>query len=54
MNIARKSALETEYWTLVIKDSPLKYDVDIYERVMKECSSLAKLFTSITRTVKGE
>ena len=50
MNIARKSALETEYWLDVLRESCPKIDNKLLDKIALECEELIKIFTSITKT----
>lgn len=50
INIARKSALESEYWVKVLKE--LKLRKEGIEELQTEISELAKIFTSISKSSK--
>ena len=52
MNIALKEARETHYWLRLIRDSKIiKIET---ESLIKECSELVKILTSIVKTSQGK
>ena len=52
MNIALKEARETHYWLRLIRDSKsIKIET---ESLIKECSEMVKILTSIVKTSQGK
>jgi len=51
INIARKSAIETDYWLNLIRDLHTKEELEI-KRLIKECDEIIRILSAIILKIK--
>lgn len=52
INIARKSAIETDYWLNLIKDLSTKEELEV-KQLIKECDEIIRILSAIILKIKN-